>query len=211
MYKILLVEDDPMARQLLDIYLQNSGRYELIDSLESALFAETYCAANRVDAVLMDVCTAMNANGLDAAESIKKHLPHIKIVIITSQPECSFIDRAKHIGVDSFWYKSATAEEILDVLDRTMEGESIFPDSSPVLHIGNADSSEFTDRELEVLRLVVAGETDASIAEKLYMSLRTVNHHIQSMKDKTGFRNRTELAVRARAKGLIINKLQSSE
>jgi len=80
-----------------------------------------------------------------------------------------------------------------------------------VLHIGNADSSEFTDRELEVLRLVVAGETDAAIAEKLYMSLRTVKHHIQSMKDKTGFRNRTELAVRARAKGLIINKLQSSE
>jgi two-component system vancomycin resistance associated response regulator VraR len=80
-----------------------------------------------------------------------------------------------------------------------------------VLHIGNADSSEFTDRELEVLRLVVAGETDAAIAEKLYMSLRTVKHHIQSMKDKTGFRNRTELAVRARGKGLIINKLQSSE
>jgi two-component system vancomycin resistance associated response regulator VraR len=153
----------------------------------------------------------MNASGLDAAESIKKHLPHVKIVIITSQPECSFIDRAKAVGVDSFWYKSATAEEVLNVLDRTMAGESVFPESTPVLHIGNADSSEFTDRELEVLRLVVAGETDAAIAEKLYMSLRTVKHHIQSMKDKTGFRNRTELAVRARGKGLIINKLQSSE
>ena len=211
MYKILLVENDPMARQLLEIYVQSSSRYDLVDSLESALFAEAYCTANKVDAVLMDVCTAMNASGLDAAESIKKHLPHIKIVIITSQPECSFIDRAKAVGVDSFWYKSATAEEILNVLDRTMVGESVFPKSTPVLHIGNADSSEFTDRELEVLRLVVAGETDAAIAEKLYMSLRTVKHHIQSMKDKTGFRNRTELAVRARAKGLIINKLQSSE
>ena len=211
MYKILLVEDDPMARQLLEIYVQSSGRYDLVASLESALFAEAYCTANKVDAVLMDVCTAMNASGLDVAESIKKHLPHIKIVIITSQPECSFIDRAKAVGVDSFWYKSATAEEILNVLDRTMAGESVFPESTPVLHIGNADSSEFTDRELEVLRLVVAGETDAAIAEKLYMSLRTVKHHIQSMKDKTGFRNRTELAVRARAKGLIINKLQSSE
>ena len=86
MYKILLVEDDPMARQLLEIYVQSSGRYDLVDSLESALFAEAYCTANKVDAVLMDVCTAMNASGLDAAESIKKHLPHIKIVIITSQP-----------------------------------------------------------------------------------------------------------------------------
>ncbi len=206
MHKILLVEDDPMARKLLEIYIQKTDRYTLVDSLESALFAEAYCAGNMVDAVLMDVCTAMNANGLDAAESIKKHLPHIKIVIITSQPECSFIDRAKAVGVDSFWYKSATAQEILDVLDRTMAGESVFPDSTPVLHIGHADSSAFTDRELEVLRLVVAGETDAAIAEKLYMSVRTVKHHIQSMKDKTGFRNRTELAVRARARGLIIDK-----
>ncbi len=206
MYKILLVEDDPMARQLLEIYLQNSNRYELVDSLESALFAEAYCVANKVDVVLMDVCTALNASGLDAAETIKKHIPAVKIIIITSQPECSFIHRAREIGVDSFWYKSATAQEILDVMDRTMAGERIFPDSPPTLHIGNAESSEFTDRELEVLRLVVAGETDAAIAEKLFMSLRTVKHHIQSMKDKTGFRNRTELAVRARAGGLIINK-----
>ena len=206
MYKILLVEDDPMARQLLEIYIQKADRYALVDSLESALFAEAYCAGNMVDVVLMDVCTAMNANGLDAAESIKKHLPHIKIIIITSQPECSFIHWAKSIGVDSFWYKSATAEEILDILDRTMAGEHIFPDSTPELKLGDSSSSEFTDRELEVLRLVVAGETDAAIAEKLYMSVRTVKHHIQSMKDKTGFRNRTELAVRARARGLIINK-----
>ena len=206
MHKILLVEDDPMARQLLEIYIQKTDRYTLVDSWESALFAEAYCTSNMVDVVLMDVCTAMNANGLDAAQSIKKHLPHIKIIIITSQPECSFIDRAKSIGVDSFWYKSATAEEILDVLDRTLEGEHIFPDSTPELKLGTSSSSEFTDRELEVLRLVVAGETDAAIAEKLYMSVRTVKHHIQSMKDKTGFRNRTELAVRARARGLIINR-----
>lgn len=206
MYRILLVEDDPMARQLLEIYIQKAERYALVDALESALFAEAYCAGNMVDVVLMDVCTAMNANGLDAAQSIKKHFPHIKIIIITSQPECSFIDRAKDIGVDSFWYKSAAAEEILDILDRTMEGEHIFPDSTPELKLGESSSSEFTDRELEVLRLVVAGETDAAIAEKLYMSVRTVKHHIQSMKDKTGFRNRTELAVRARARGLIINK-----
>ena len=61
------------------------------------------------------------------------------------------------------------------------------------------------DRELEVLRELVAGESDAAIAEKLFMSLRTVKSHIQSMREKTGFRNRTELAVRARESGLVIN------
>ena len=204
MYKILLVEDDPMARQLLEIYVQSSGRYDLVDSLESALFVEAYCTANKVDAVLMDVCTAMNASGLDAAESIKKHLPHIKIVIITSQPECSFIDRAKAVGVDSFWYKSATAKELLTVMDRTLAGERVYPDTSPSLMLGNAVSEQFSDRELEVLRLVVSGDTDAAIAEKLFISVPTVKTHIQNMKNRTGFRNRTELAVKARESGLII-------
>ncbi len=87
-----------------------------------------------------------------------------------------------------------------------MAGEHIYPDSTPHLKLGDVTSEQLSERELEVLRLVVAGETDGSIAEKLYMSTRTVKQHIQSMRDKTGFRNRTELAVRAREIGLIINE-----
>ena len=88
-----------------------------------------------------------------------------------------------------------------------MAGECIYPDASPPLQLGNITSEALTDRELEVLREVVAGETDAAIAEKLHLSLRTVKGHIQAMRDKTGFRNRTELAVRARDCGLIINDI----
>ena len=160
---------------------------------------------HQIDLILMDVCTAMNVSGLEAAEKIKNRFPQIKIIIITSQPECSFLDRARAAGVESFWYKPASAEEILTVMDRTMAGERIYPDNTPSLKLGDAASEKFTDRELEVLRLVVAGETDAAIAEKLYLSVRTVKQHIQSMRDKTGFRNRTELAVRARESGLVIN------
>ena len=158
-----------------------------------------------IDLILMDVCTAMNVSGLEAAEKIKCRFPNIKIIIITSQPECSFLDRARAAGVESFWYKTASAEEILTVMDRTMAGERIYPDNTPSLKLGDAVSEIFTERELEVLRLVVAGETDAAIAEMLYMSVRTVKQHIQSMREKTGFRNRTELAVRARESGLVIN------
>ena len=204
MIQVLLVEDDPMARQLLEIYVNKSETYELAGSVESALFAEVFCRTHPVDVILMDVCTAMNANGIDAAQDIKKHLPQIKIIIITSQPECSFIDRAREAGVDSFWYKSATAEEIITVMDRTLSGESIYPDSTPILKIGDTVSGRFSERELEVLRLVVAGETDAVIAEKLFISMATVKTHIQNMKNRTGFRNRTELAVKARESGLVI-------
>lgn len=205
MTNVLIVEDDPMARHLLEIYIANSDKYNHVQSVESAALAEFCCRTNKVDVILMDVCTAMNASGLDAAEKIKKSFPHIKVIIITSQPECSFIDRANAVGVDSFWYKNSDADEILSVIDRTMSGERVYPDCSPSLKLGDIFSEELTDRELEVLRELVAGESDAAIAEKLFMSLRTVKGHIQSMREKTGFRNRTELAVRARESGLIIN------
>ena len=205
MTRVLIVEDDPMVRKLLEIYISPSDRYELVPSVESAVFAEFCCRTSRVDLILMDVCTALNANGIEAAEKIRRVFPNIKIIIITSQPECSFIDRARKAGVNSFWYKSAAAESILDIMDRTMAGECVYPEATPSLQLGNVTSQSLSDRELEVLRQVVNGETDAAIAEKLHISVRTVKGHIQSMRDKTGFRNRTELAVRARDCGLIIN------
>ena len=146
----------------------------------------------------------MNANGIDAAERIKRLYPHIKIVIITSQPEYSYLKRAREVGVDSFWYKTVIHEEFITLLDRTMAGEQIFPDTTPTLTIGAALSVDFTERELEVLRLVVAGDRDHEIAEKLGITLRTVKNHMQNMKDKTGLRNRTELAVRVRNAGFVI-------
>ena len=205
MIKVLIVEDDPMARKLLEIYVNDSFDYILSHSIESAAMAELYCMKNDVDLILMDVCTAMEANGLDAAAKIKKSFPKIKIVIVTSQPEFSYIDRARAAGVESFWYKSASAEEIIEVMDRTMAGESVYPDTTPTLRLGSAMNIDLTEKELEVLREVINGESDAGIAEKLHMSLRPVKGHIQSMRDKTGFRNRTELAVRTRESGIIIN------
>ena len=206
MTKVMIVEDDPMASKLLEIFVKESDRYSVAHTIDNASMAEMYCFKNPIDLILMDVCTAMNANGLDATAKIKKSFPHIKVIIMTSQPECSFIDRARSIGVDSFWYKESTAEKVIEVMDRTMNGESVYPDTTPTLQLGNAKSSEFSPKELEVLRELISGESDAVIADKLHMSLRTVKAHIQTMRDKTGFRNRTELAVRARECGLVINE-----
>ena len=204
MYNVLIVEDDPMARKLLEIFVATSDNYHLVPSLDSAAMVELYCMTNHVDLVLMDVCTSMDANGIEAAVKLKKNYPQIKIIIMTSQPEYSYIDQARKIGVESFWYKEPTAEALLKVMDRTVAGESIYPDSAPVTRLGAALSNDFTERELEVLRHVVAGETDAAIAEKLFITVSAVKFHIQNMKNRTGFRNRTELAVKARESGLII-------
>ena len=204
MVNVLIVVDDPMASKLLEIFVSTSERYRLLPSLDSAAMAELYCMTNRVDLILMDVCTALDANGIEAAEKLKKHYPQIKIIIITSQPEYSYIAHARKIGVESFWYKEPTAEALLKIMDRTMAGESIYPDSAPVTRLGAALSDDFTERELEVLRELVSGKTDAAIAETLCLSVTRVKQHIQRIREKTQFANRTELAVRARESGLVI-------
>ena len=137
-------------------------------------------------------------------EQIKKNYPDVKIVVITSQPEYSYITRARAVGVDSFWYKTVIQDEFIALLDRTMSGERIFPDTTPTLNIGTALSVEFTESELKVLRLVVAGERDQDIANELGISVNTVKTHLRVMMDKTGIRSRTALAVRVRDAGFVI-------
>ena len=210
-YKVLIVDDDPFARQLLGMFISQSENYEFAGTLISAALAEASVANRKVDLILMDVCTAMNANGIDAAEAIKKKYPEIKIIVITSQPEYSYITRARAVGVDSFWYKTVVQEEFLTLLDRTMAGERIFPDTTPTLNIGTALSVEFTESELKVLRLVVAGERDQDIAEELGVSINTVRTHLRVMMDKTGIRSRTALAVRVRDAGFVIVEPKEDE
>ena len=148
----------------------------------------------------MDVVTRNGESGLDAAARIKRAFPRIRIIIVTSMPECSYLCRALEIGVESFWYKEEQHESLLDVMERTMNGESVYPDATPEL----ASSYEFTERKLEVLREMTGGDTNQEIADRLHLSVATVKTHILNMLEKTGFRNRTELAVRARESGLVI-------
>lgn len=210
-YKVLIVDDDPFARQLLGMFISQSENYEFAGTLISAALAEASVANRKVDLILMDVCTAMNVSGIDAAEVIKKKYPEIKIIVITSQPEYTYITRARAVGVDSFWYKTVVQEEFLTLLDRTMAGERIFPDTTPTLNIGAALSVEFTESELKVLRLVVAGERDQDIAEELGVSINTVRTHLRVMMDKTGIRSRTALAVRVRDAGFVIVEPKEDE
>ena len=130
-------------------------------------------------------------------------MPKIKIIIITSQPECDFINRARLGKIESFWYKTVEEVELLEVMDRTMKGESIYPDTSPEIPIGYALSTEFTPRELDVLRELTSGDTNAEIGKRLGLSAITVRNHIQNMLEKTGFTSRTSLAVAAGKSGLV--------
>ncbi len=203
-YNVLIVEDQDIPRELFEIYVKSSADFRHLISINSASAALSVCKTNKVDLILMDVMTELGKSGLDAAEEIKKQFPRIKIIIVTSMPEYSWLSRAKAIGIDSFWYKDGQKEGLLDVMERTMAGERIFPDETPLIRIGNATNHEFTERELDVLKELTTGDTNAEIAARLFISVATVKSHIQHLMEKTGFKTRTELVSEARGLGIVI-------
>ena len=201
-YRVLVVDDQIVPRQLFENIIASSDRFELAACIDSAKIADAYCARGDVDLILMDVVMNDGFNGLDAAERIKKSYPKVKIIIVTSLPDALFLKRAKAIGVDSFWYKEVQARPMLEVMDRTMAGEHIFPDAPPVSRLGLAKSTELTERELEILRLLAEGMTDKEIADTVCLSVTTVRYHVNNLISKTGMGSRTELAVNAVQSGI---------
>jgi DNA-binding NarL/FixJ family response regulator len=206
MLNVLLVEDSKIARDMVGSHLSQSRDYRLAASLENAANAEIACMKGNFDLVLMDVCTADEESGLEAAARIKKHNPHVRIIIMTSMPEYSFLQKAKAAGCDSFWYKEHGETALLDVMGRTMAGESVYPDSAPVIPVGDADSKSLTEREMDVLRQLALGYKYDEIAENLRVSANTVKYHIKNLLMKTGYRSTLQLVVDVVGKQLILPK-----
>lgn len=202
----MIVDDQFVSRELFRLILGNHPDYEVVYSVDTAMFADTYVLNRDLDLVIMDILMQDGSNGLDAAEKIKKLKPDIKIVAVTSMPEVSWMERAKAIGIDSFWYKEASEASILEVIGRTLDGESIYPEETPVIQLGLAKSTEFTPREIQVLRLLTTGAGNEEIANKLEISLNTVKTHVMHLMDKTGFNSRTQLAIQARITGFVIEE-----
>ena len=204
--RVMVVDDQPTSRHLLEMYVSATPGYELVYSIDSAAAADIYLMKNKIELILMDILMSDGSNGLDAAERIKASYPGIKIIAVTSMPEFSWMQKAKEIGVDSFWYKDAEETSIQDVMNKTMDGVSVYPGNTPTVMLGNAKSSDFTRRELEVLQIITTGATNQEVAEQLGISEHTVKTHVRNMIDKTGYASRTELAIKARVTGLAIGE-----
>ncbi len=200
---VMIVEDQPLQRELFTLYIKNSDDYELVSTTDNAALAEVYLVKNKIDLILMDVCTAMGESGLDASERIKKKYPHIKIIVITSMADYTFINKARRIGIESFWYKEAGEKELIEIMDLTMAGQSIYPNDSLEVTLGAANSKELSNTELEILRLIVKGKSNEEISELTGYTYNTVRKYVNKIMSKTGYKNRTELAVNAVDTGLV--------
>lgn len=136
MVNVLIVEDQRMMRETMEYYIRQSENYCLAASVANASYAEECCAGSPIDLILMDICTEDNASGFAATEKIKARFPHVKVLIVTSLLDYDCIKTARKVGADSIWFKDASREELMAVVDRTVNGESVFPDRMPEVSVG---------------------------------------------------------------------------
>lgn len=203
--KVLVVDDQYVARGFFEIQVQMSKKYELVSAIANAEAAIAYCSENPVDLVIMDVMMKYGLDGLTCAKTIKNNNPEIKIILTTSAAESLWIDKAKAAGIESFWFKEYSDIPLTEVMDRTMNGESVYPDALPNPEFGNVKKVDLTPREQEVLRELTANRTNREIADTLGISADTVKRHIENMLEKTGYKNRIDLAVNAKVIGLVVH------
>ena len=95
---------------------------------------------------------------------------------------------------------------LIDLMDRVMAGETVYPGEAPKVSFGNVTRADLTERELDILRELTGSLTNEEIAEKLNISPNTVKRHIQNIMEKTGFESRLDLAMNARALGLVVSE-----
>ena len=203
-WKTIIAEDFKMIREVFETAVREKENYELAASFPTAQQAMEWCEKNPTDLAILDVVITGGMSGLDAARRIKEVSPETKIIIVTSMPELSYERQAREIGVESFWQKEVQEQTIQEIMDRTMAGESVYPGSQPTVNIGSALSTEFTEREIEILKELVTGASNAEIADRLGLKEGTVKMHIKNLLQKTGFKSRLKLAVQVSYMGIII-------
>ena len=204
--RVLVVDDQYVARSFFEIHVEMTKRYELSASLASAEQAVAWCDRHPVDLVIMDVMMKYGLDGLTCARTIKSNHPQIKVILVTSTAEAGWLEKARKANIESFWFKEYSDIPLTEVMDRTMEGESVYPDSPPNPSFGQVTKSDLSARELEVLRELTRNLTNEEIAERLHISPHTVKRHIENMLAKTGYKSRVDLAVNAKVLGLVVHE-----
>ena len=206
--RVVVVDDFRLSRDFFEMYVKSAARYELIRSFLRAEDAAAFCETADVQLVIMDVLMRSGTDGLTAAARIKEKRPDIRIILTTSAAEAAWEEKARRAGVESFWYKEHSEESLLDVMDRTMAGQSVYPSHAPRVAFGRASREQLSPRELDVLRELTLGLSNEEIGRKLGMSVNTVRVHIHSMLNKTGFENRLDLALNAKVLGLVVSETE---
>jgi len=199
--KVLIVDDHESIRNSLEQEFCSENGFKVIGSIASAADAEVFCFKYNPSLLITDVCTERDASGLETASKIRVKYPEIKIIVTSGFNEVTYVPRAKELGANAFVYKTKSLAYFREVAIRILNGETVFPEPKSIpLPRGE---TPFTEREMEVLRLMCRGFTGERIAKELFINPGTVKYHKSNMLAKTGFSKAVDLAFYVISNGWI--------
>ena len=206
--RVMVVDDHPVWRDGVRNDLEASGRAVVV--AEAADGGEAIERAIEVmpELVLMDL-NLPTVRGVEAIRRIVEQSPHVKVLVLSASGEEADVLEAVKVGASGYLLKSATAAELADAVTRVRAGEPVFSPSLAALVLGEfrrmsaaATEPGLTARETEVLKLVAKGYTYREIADKLFISVKTVQNHVQNILTKLQLSKRYELMRYAIQRGL---------
>ena len=209
--RILIADDHAIVRSGLKRVLDAKPDMEVVAEAEDGAEAVEKALKEDVHLAILDV-SMPRMTGIQAAAELQKRKPELKILMLSMHDSEQFLFESLKAGASGYVLKSAADTDIVDAVRAAMRGDSyLYPSAVTTLvrdyvDRGGRGEEQFdvlTPRELEVLKLIAEANTSKEIAEKLFISIKTVDRHRQNILDKLGMSDRVELTRYAIRRGLI--------
>ncbi|HAX89146.1 MAG TPA: DNA-binding response regulator [Cyanobacteria bacterium UBA11370] len=207
--RVLIVEDDPMMQLGLEQSLTANPRITIVGQAEDGYMGVEAAKTYKPDIVVMDIGLP-RLDGIAATQQIKAALPDVRVVMLTSHTAEQEIIAALSSGADAYCVKGASVDRLLQAIAAAAEGATyldpqigrqVLKHLSPSSPSGNV--TNLSQRELEVLKLIVEGKSNPEIASALYLSANTVKTHVRGIMNKLSVDDRVQAAVVALRSGLV--------
>jgi len=205
--RVMLVDDHPMVRRGLATILRVFDDLQLAGEAESGEAAIQLCAEVLPDVILMDMVLPM-MDGATATRAIRQQYPHVQVIALTSFKEGDLIKNALEAGAIGYLLKDVSADELAGAIRAAHAGRAtLSPDVAQVIVHAAAQPPkpglDLTERERDVLALMVEGLNNTQIAGKLTVSPSTVKSHVSNILTKLAVSSRTEAVTLALRHGLV--------
>jgi DNA-binding NarL/FixJ family response regulator len=211
--RVMVVDDHPMWREGVSRDLTAAG-YDVVATSGEGRQAVRIAAAARPDVVILDL-QLPDVSGVEVINGLQTEVPGVRVLMLSASGEQQDVLDAMKAGATGYLLKSAAQAEFLDAVSRTAAGDTVFTPGLAGLVLGefrrlatappvdrDEPAPKLTERETEVLRLVAKGLSYRQIAERLVLSHRTVQNHVQNTLGKLQLHNRVELTRYAIEQGL---------
>jgi len=207
--RVMIVDDHPMWRDAVGRDLAEAG-CEVVATVGEGAQALRIAPSVRPDVVVLDL-QLPDASGVDVTRGLLAANPGVRVLILSASGEPTDVLDAVKAGATGYIVKSASRAELIDAVRRTESGDAVFSPGLAGLVLGefrrlavssDPDTPRLTDREAEILRMVGTGLTYRQIAERLVLSHRTVQNHVQNVLNKLQLHNRVDLVRYAIEHGL---------